>query len=488
MEIKTFTHLHVHSDYSLQDGYGTIKEYIQAAKEDGQKALALTDHNTMTGIYQFIKNCKKEGIKPIAGVEMNLAPKNIDGVFTKEIIQYNKSKPYIVKGVATHLTLLAKNDKGLRNLFFLNKLSYEQNRYLIVPRIGLEDLAQYSEGIICLTGCPRSEINIRLRLGEYEKAKSELERLKDIFKGDLYVELMLLEGPTDYSLANLMKLARDCNVEMVITNDVHYCKKENAEIHEKLLAMGNKNKMSETPSTFGGLRFKFPDEEHYLKSSKEMIKAYKDYAPKILEDLINNHNMSTLKIDIINKMLIDSLQNTFKIANKIEDLNIEYNSHLRPVVELPEGFNTTFDYLKFLVDEGFKKKRSNSPKEVQEISLQKQKEELEVLLSNDFVDYFITVKDYIDWTRNQGYGVGVGRGSVGGSEIAYLLDISRTDPIRFNLMFERFISPGRGAIYEIEYEDGTKETLNVTNKKKTSNGEKYIYQLNIGDEIHETSI
>ena len=107
MEIKTFTHLHVHSDYSLQDGYGTIKEYIQAAKEDGQKALALTDHNTMTGIYQFIKNCKKEGIKPIAGVEMNLAPKNIDGVFTKEIIQYNKSKPYIVKGVATHLTLLA---------------------------------------------------------------------------------------------------------------------------------------------------------------------------------------------------------------------------------------------------------------------------------------------------------------------------------------------------------------------------------------------
>ena len=200
---------------------------------------------------------------------MNLAPKNIDGVFTKEIIQYNKSKPYIVKGVATHLTLLAKNDKGLRNLFFLNKLSYEQNRYLIVPRISLEDLAQYSEGIICLTGCPRSEINIRLRLGEYEKAKSELERLKDIFKDDLYVELMLLEGPTDYSLANLMKLARDCNVEMVITNDVHYCKKENAEIHEKLLAMGNKNKMSETPSTLGGLRFKFPDEEHYLNHLRE---------------------------------------------------------------------------------------------------------------------------------------------------------------------------------------------------------------------------
>lgn len=464
-----FIHLHTHSDNSLLDGYGTINEYISKTVKNGQPALALTDHNTLTGIYKFIKDCKSNGIKPLPGVEINIAPLGIDDKAEKAPIQYDTRPLVLNHGAATHLTLLAKNKNGLKNLFKLVKESYTEEYLYNVPRVDYELLEKYSDDLICLSGCYHSEINIRLRLGQYDEALKMANKLKSIFKDDFYIELMLPKGPLGYTLENLIKLAIETNTQTVFTNDVHYANKSDAETHERLMALGSRTKMEETPVTFGGLRKKLYTEEHDLKSTEEIIDFIKSVHPNIDRKILNG-----------------SFKNTNVIANKIEDIELEYDSHLRPKMDIPEEFETPTDYLKHLIKVGFKKKRSGKSKEIQEESKKKIREELETIISNDFVDYFLVVQDYIRWSRDAGYSVGVGRGSVGGSEIAYLLDISRTDPIRFDLLFERFISPGRGAIFEIEYEDGTKETINVAEKKTLSSGDtKYIYELNVGDEINE---
>jgi len=181
----------------------------------------------------------------------------------------------------------------------------------------------------------------------------------------------------------------------------------------------------------------------------------------------------------------DYYDNTIKIANKVEAIHLEYNSHLRPKIEIPSEYKSEIEYFDALIEEGFKNKRSHDTPEIQAISREKIKEEREVIYGNDFVSYFLVVRDYIKWTNDNGYPTGLGRGSAGGSEIGYLLDIHDTDPIRFGLLFERFLSDGRGAIYEIEYEDGTKEEVLVNRKFKVDGEYKYTWQLNIGEEVEK---
>lgn len=467
-----FTHLHVHSDNSVLDGYGTIDEYINKAKEYNQNALALTDHNTLTGIYTFINKCRKKGIKGIAGCEINLAPNN--NAKLKEYIQYGNNKYVLNNGANTHLTLLAKNHHGLLNLFQIIYYSYKSENFFNVPRIDLNILKQFSKDLICLSGCPNSEINIRLRMNDIEKAENEALQLKEIFGQDFYIEIMPMKGEPNYNIEKLINLAIKLKIQPVLTNDIHYANKSDSDIHEKILAIGRKAKMEETPTTMGGLRYKFADNEYYFKNEEEMRIS-----------LYNRLKQTSFDDNIIKSVVNSCIQNTQVISDKIEEIKFEYNPTLRNKPFLPKEFTSSFDYLKYLVKQGFEKKRCNSSDEVKTISLQKQEEELETIYANDFVDYFIVVKDYIDWTRANGGGVGTGRGSVGGSEIAYLLDISRTDPIRFGLMFERFISPGRGATFRICYNDNTQEDINIAKKKNTNQGEKYIYQLNQGDIVIE---
>ena len=467
-----FTHLHVHSDNSVLDGYGTIDEYINKAKEYNQNALALTDHNTLTGIYTFINKCRKQGIKGIAGCEINLAPNN--NAKLKEYIQYGNNKYVLNNGVNTHLTLLAKNHNGLLNLFQIIYHSYKSENFFNVPRIDLNILKQFSKDLICLSGCPNSEINIRLRMNDIEKAENEALQLKEIFGQDFYIEIMSMRGEPNYNIEKLIDLALKLKIQPVLTNDIHYANKSDSNIHEKILAIGRKAKMEETPTTMGGLRYKFADNEYYFKNEDEMKNS-----------LFNRLKQTRFDDKTIQIIINSCIKNTQVISDKIEEIKFEYNPTLRNKPFLPKEFTSSFDYLKYLVKQGFEKKRRNSSDEVKAISLQKQEEELETIYANDFVDYFIVVKDYIDWTRANGGGVGGGRGSVGGSEIAYLLDISRTDPIRFGLMFERFISPGRGATFRICYNDNTQEDINIANKKITNHGEKYIYQLNQGDIVIE---
>lgn len=467
-----FTHLHVHSDNSVLDGYGTIEEYINKAKEYNQNALALTDHNTLTGIYSFINKCRKQGIKGIAGCEINLAPNN--NAKLKEYIQYGNNKYVLNNGSNTHLTLLAKNHNGLLNLFQIIYHSYKTENFFNVPRIDLNILKQFSKDLICLSGCPNSEINIRLRMNDIEKAENEALQLKEIFGQDFYIEIMSMKGEPNYNIEKLINLAIKLKIQPVLTNDIHYVNKSDSDIHEKILAIGRKAKMEETPTTMGGLRYKFADNEYYFKNEEEMRIS-----------LYNRLKQTSFDDNIIKSVVNSCIQNTQVISDKIEEIKFEYNPTLRNKPFLPKEFTNSFDYLKYLVKQGFEKKRGSSSDEIKTISLQKQEEELETIYANDFVDYFIVVKDYIDWTRANGGGVGVGRGSIGGSEIAYLLDISRTDPIRFGLMFERFISPGRGATFRICYNDNTQEDINIAKKKKTNQGEKYIYQLHQGDIVIE---
>lgn len=458
---NNFVHLHVHSDHSLLDGFGTIDEYVNRAVELKMPALALTDHNTMTGIYYFMKQCYKNNIKPICGIEFNVKPLTNNPDDYKRRISYDPTqRNYLINGSHTHLTILAKNETGLKNLFKLLQDSYEANEFFDVPRTSIQEIAKHKEGLIVLSGCPNSELNIRLRLKQTDFVQKYLNNMYTLFGDDFYIELMDNPFAHEYRKDVLEKLVEKGNYKGVITNDVHYLKPEDSIKQEKFMALSSNSRIEETPTTKGGMRPVLGGDQRYFKSFEEMneifpFEKYESYYRNIEE-----------------------------IVNKIEDIHLEYNSHLRPKIDIPEGFSSEVEYFDFLVEEGFKKKRGNSSEEVKNISREKIKEEREVIYGNDFVSYFLVVRDYLIWSVENGYPVGVGRGSVAGSEIGYLLDIHNTDPIRFNLLFERFLSDGRGAIYEIEYEDGTKEEV-IVNKKHTVNGkELYTWQLNIGDEVH----
>lgn len=383
--IENFTHLHVHSDNSLLDGFGTISEYINRAKELNMKALALTDHNTMTGIYHFIKECKKNNIKPIPGIEFNIAPESsLDK--DKKSFDVNSPQYILDNGSHTHLTVLAKNEKGLQNLYKLVSLSYSPDRYTSVPRIDLDMLIEYNEGLIILTGCPNSELNIRLKLKQGKEAFEYLSRLKAVFKDDLYIEIMDWPYSFGYDNTLLKKICHKLDIKGVITNDVHYLKQDDASSQEILMAMSTKSKIDETPSFKGGLRPALGGNQRYFKSLDEMLEVFP----------WEENSEYYYSID--------------EIVNKISEFKLEYNSHLRPKLELPEGFNSSIEYFDFLIKEGFKRKRGNATDEVKRESIRKIKEERDVIYGNDFVDYFLVVQDYINWSVKNGYPIGTGRG------------------------------------------------------------------------------
>lgn len=472
---KEWVCLHSHSEYSILDGYARIKDYVDTAKERGAAGFGLTDHGTCHGLYEMIESCNAAGIQPVPGFEAYVAPENPDGAFHKGPIYYGangiKAQRYDVSGNGAylHLTLFAYNDKGLQNLYKLTSLAWEKERFYMKPRIDTELLFKHSEGLIVTTGCPSSEVSTRFLLGQDDKAYEYASRLKSVFGDKMFVEVMdhNMEGEEleRILLPKLVKLSEDLNIPLLATNDCHYVKKSDADDHERMLCMQTQRKMDEPSFNEGGTRFAFTGPEYYMKTDAEMREIFpEDKFP-------------------------GAVDNTNIVVEMCEDIHLEYDPHLRPETEIPEGM-TAVEYLKYLINQGFKKKRGNATGEIKAESQKRIKEEFEVIHSNDFVDYFLVVSDYINWAHENGISVGAGRGSVGGSEIAYVLDISDTDPIRFDLLFERFLSPGRGSVYKIEYEDGTVEEISVSEKKKVEldSGEiieKYIHELNDGDLIAE---
>lgn len=471
---KNYVALHNHSHYSTLDGYATIDEYIKAALDNGMPGIGLADHGTASGLYKFITRTQKAGLIPVPGIEFYVAPENPEGAKCKTPIYYGRGgkrapKYDISNGAYTHLTVFAYNNKGIENLFKLTSLSWKQEHFYFKPRIDTNMLAEYSEGLIVTTGCPSSEVSRRFLLGQDNKAYEYTNRLKSIFGDNLYVEIMD-HKMKDEELERILvpkqiKLAKDLDIKIIATNDSHYAFKEDAAPHERILAVSTKSKMDELPNYKGGSRFAFSTPEYYIKSYDEMLELYP-------EDIAE-----------------EALANTIELMNKCKDIKLEYDPHLRPEIDIPEGY-TEATYLQKLIYDGFVEKRGHQSKEIQEESVRRIREEFEVIHSNDFISYFLVVHDYIDYAHKNGIGVGAGRGSVGGSEIAYVLDISNTDPIRFDLLFERFLSPGRGSLYQIEYVSGEVEEIPVSAKKMVySSNEKdnqvvYVHELDPGDMVN----
>ena len=390
-----FVHLHIHSEFSLLDGANRIKDLPVRAKELGMKAMAITDHGVMYGAIDFYKACQKEGIKPIIGCEVYVAPRSR---FDKEP---NIDNHYY------HLILLAKDNKGYQNLSKLVSLGFVDG-YYYKPRIDLGILEQYHEGLICLSACLAGSVNQALLNGNEEKAEEVALWHKRVFGDDYYLEIQH-NGIKEQVLANqkLVALARKLSIPLVATNDAHYLKREDAYNHEVLLCIQTGKRMSDED------RMRFETDELYVKSPEEMADYFSAFP--------------------------DAIENTVKIAEKC-NVEFEFGHTILPNYDVPEEFPTHYDYLKKLCDDGIIKRYGENPsKEV----LDRAEYELSVIKKMGYVDYYLIVWDFIHYAKSHGIPVGPGRGSGAGSLLAYAIEITDIDPIKYGLIFERFLNPER---------------------------------------------
>ena len=369
--MSKFVHLHIHSEYSLLDGANRIKDLPKRAKELGMEAIALTDHGVMYGAIDFYKACKNEGIKPIIGCEVYVAPRS------------RLQKEPGIDNKYNHLILLAKNKQGYQNLSKLVSIGFVEG-YYYKPRIDLEVLEKYHEGLIVLSGCLAGSLNQELLNGNNEKAEEIALWFKNIFKEDYYIEIQN-NGIKEQVLANqkLITLARKLDIPIVATNDAHYLKKEDAYHHEILLCIQTGKRMSDID------RMRFDTDELYVKSQEEMIEYFSAFP--------------------------DAIENTVKIAEKC-NVEFEFGHTILPNYEVPEGYKTHYDYLKDLCDKGLEKRYGKKlSKEVKD----RAEYELSVIKKMGYVDYYLIVWDFINYAKQNGIPVGPGRGS-GAGGIAWL--------------------------------------------------------------------
>ena len=392
--MSDFVHLHIHSEFSLLDGANRIKDLPVRAKELGMKAMAITDHGVMYGVIDFYKACKKEGIKPIIGAEVYVASRTR---FDKE----PQDKRYY------HLILLAKNNKGYQNLSKLVSLGFTEG-YYYKPRIDLEILEKYHEGIICLSACLAGAVSQAILNGDIEKAEEVAKWHKNVFGEDYYLEIQN-NGVKEQVMVNqkIIQIARRLDIPIVATNDAHYLKKEDAYNHEVLLCIQTGKRITDED------RMRFETDELYVKSPEEMSEYFKNFP--------------------------DAIENTVKIAEKC-NVEFEFGHTILPNYDVPEEFNTHYDYFKKLCYDGIKARYGDNPS--QEI-LDRAEYELKIISQMGYVDYYLIVWDYINYAKSVGIPVGPGRGSGAGSILAYAIGITDIDPMKYSLLFERFLNPER---------------------------------------------
>ena len=405
--MSKFVHLHIHSEFSLLDGANRIKDLPVRAKELGMDAMAITDHGVMYGAIDFYKACKKEGIKPIIGCEVYVAPRSR---FDKEPNIDNKYN---------HLIILAKNNQGYKNLSKLVSLGFTEG-YYYKPRIDLEILEKYHEGLIVLSGCLAGSVNQALLNGNYEKAEEIALWHKRVFGEDYYIEIQN-NGIKEQVLSNqrLIELARKLDIPLVATNDAHYLKKEDAYNHEVLLCIQTGKRMSDAD------RMRFDTDELYVKSPEEMIEYFRAFP--------------------------DAIENTVKIAEKC-NVEFEFGHTILPNYDVPSEYPTHFDFFRKLCNDGIKKRYGENPsKEI----LDRAEYEISVIKKMGYVDYFLIVWDFIHYAKTHGISVGPGRGSGAGSIIAYAIEITDIDPMKYDLLFERFLNPERISMpdFDVDFSD-----------------------------------
>ncbi len=414
-----FVHLHNHTDFSLLDGAAPAKRYVEKCKELGMKAIAITDHGNMFGVMDFYEACKSANIQPIIGCEFYICP---EGRTTKE-------KRY-------HLILLAMNDKGYHNLMELNSIAWIEGFYT-KPRIDREVLQQHNEGLICLSACLAAEIPQQLLSSNMEQAYETAKWYKSVFGDRYYIELQNHNIEQEIEvLPKLVQLARDLDIPIVATNDIHYIEKSDANAHDILLCIGTGKKKADED------RMRFDSDEFYLKTQDEMAELFKDYP--------------------------DAIANTNVIAERC-NFEIQFPGPLLPEVD-PAPYDTTEDMITTLAKEGLKRRYpgyENDPKQ-KEILETRLSYELSVILKMGFDSYFLIVRDYIYWAKTHNIPVGAGRGSGAGSLVAYCIDITNVDPIAHDLLFERFLNPDRISLPDFDVDfcfEGRQDVINYVTEK-----------------------
>ena len=396
-----FTHLHVHTEYSLLDGAARITDVVARAKELGMDSLAITDHGVMFGVIDFYKECKKQGIKPVIGCEVYTAARTmLDKDADKDKYQ-------------GHLVLLAKDNEGYRNLIKIVSKGFIEG-YYYKPRIDKDVLREHNEGIIALSACLAGKVQNCLLNRDYDGARTEAQALDEIFgHGNFYLELQD-QGLEEEAMINpsLVKLSKELDIPLVATNDVHYVRQEDAEAHDVLLAIQTATTIDDEK------RMRFPNDQFYLKSEDEMKKIFA-YAPEAIE-------------------------NTHKIA---EQCNVEFTFGEYHLPEfIPPAGKTNQQYLRELCQSGLRDRYDEVTKELQD----RLEYELSVIESMGYVEYFLIVWDFINFAKVNNIMVGPGRGSAAGSLVAYSLKITDIDPIRYNLIFERFLNPERVSMPDVD--------------------------------------
>lgn len=405
-----FVHLHTHTEYSLLDGSNKIKNYVNRVKELGMNAAAITDHGVMYGVVDFYKAAKDAGINPIIGCEIYVAP---NSRFDREL-SHGDDKYY-------HLVLLAENNKGYENLMKIVSIGFTDG-YYYRPRVDFETLEKYHEGLIALSACLAGEIPRYLMRGFYEEAKKTALKYRDCFGPDNFFLELQDHGIADQKRVNndLLRMSQETGIELVCTNDIHYTYEEDVESHDVLLCIQTGKKVSDED------RMRYDGGQYYVKSEQDMMCLF-PYA-------------------------LEAVYNTQKIADRCH-VELEFGNYKIPKYEVPEGFSSAKEFLTHICEEGFKEKYVNNTEYTDEDRVQIHKDmeyELGIIETMGFVEYILIVWDYINWCRNHDCWVGPGRGSAAGSRVCYCTGITNVDPVKYNLLFERFLNPERVSMPDID--------------------------------------
>lgn len=397
-----FAHLHVHTEYSLLDGSNKIKEYVERVKELGMNSAAITDHGVMYGVIDFYRAARAAGIKPVLGCEVYVAP---NSRFDREI-SGGEDRYY-------HLVLLAENNTGYANLMKIVSKGFVEG-YYYKPRVDKQILREYSEGIIALSACLAGEVQRYLTKGLYEEAKKAALEYRDIFGEENYFLELQDHGIPEQALVNqrLLQMSEELGIDLVVTNDVHYTYAEDAKPHDILLCIQTGKKLSDEN------RMRYEGGQYYVKSPEEMARLF-PYA-------------------------LQALDNTQRIADRC-NVEIEFGVTKLPKYEVPDGM-TSWEYLNKLCFEGLRKRYGEPGQELKD----RLTYELNTIHNMGYVDYFLIVWDFINYAKTHGIAVGPGRGSAAGSIVSYCLEITNIDPIRYQLLFERFLNPERVTMPDID--------------------------------------
>ena len=424
-----FTHLHVHTEYSLLDGSNKIKEYVDRVRELGMDSAAITDHGVMYGVIDFYRAARAAGINPILGCEVYVAP---GSRFDREAGS-GDDRYY-------HLVLLAENNQGYSNLMKIVSKGFVEGFYY-KPRVDLSLLEKYHEGIIALSACLAGEVAKFLTRGMYEDAKKAALRYQDIFgKGNFFLELQDHGIPEQQNVnQQLLKMHRETGIELVATNDVHYTLAEDAQPHDVLLCLQTGKKLADED------RMRYEGGQYYVKSPEEMERLF-PYAPEALE-------------------------NTHKIAQRCH-VEIEFGVTKLPKFDVPEGY-TSWEYLNELCFKGLEERYQPVTEELKE----RLNYELSTIRNMGYVDYFLIVWDFIKYARDHDIMVGPGRGSAAGSLVAYTLGITQLDPIRYDLLFERFLNPERVSMPDIDVDFCFERRQEVIDYVRRKYGDDCVVQI-----------